>query len=239
MAEQTGKAYQPRIVRGRIEIWTPHSNGEIAFASPAVGPANYINTGKQILDSNQQVPTGDYTSSLLHSAYCSDAKNEPEFGNVRDLMRTNWLWIFNRNLWTENWVYVLQDTNATGRSQQLDEKDLEKMLKGGKDIFGISFSKDGKLRFAPKGNYVLGNHTPESLAKDGFIIASNGLEGAEKLGEVSAKFRNTPFVYGVEVQEGKASEQRVSAVDEDGGRLGFYGYNWSGNYDCHAFGVWK
>lgn len=235
---ETQVKYKPRIERGRVEMWVPHNGGEVAFAYPSAGPNTYRNVGSQILKAGQQVPTGDYTSSLLHSAYCSDATNEPEFVNVRDVMKRNWLWVFNRNLWTPTGVYVLQDKDATGRSKPLNIRDLEKILKGGKDISGIRFSRDGRARFAPKGSYTLGNHTSESLAKDGFIIASNGLEGAEKLGEVSDKLRGNPVTYGVNIQEGQTPEQRVSAVGGYYVRLGFCG-DWV-DYDFgHAFGVLK
>ena len=235
---ETKTAYQPRVVRGRVELWVPHNGGEIAFASPSIGPTNYRNAGRLILENGQKVPTGDYTASLLHPAYCTNASNEPEFANVRDITKRNWLWVFNRDLWAENGVYVLQDEEAIGRSQPLNVKDLEKMLKNGEDISGIRFSKDGKARFAPKGSYTLGEHSSEAFAKDGFIIASCGQEGAEKLGEVSAKFRNKPYISGIEVQEGQTPEQRVSAVDEGDGRLCFFG-SWSYLNVGHAFGVYE
>jgi|SRR3989344_929386 len=231
--------YKPRIVRGSVEIYVPHNGGEIAFASPAIGPSNYQNVGKQILKDGQQVPTGDYTASLLHATYCDDSvANEPEFKNVRSLMKTNWLWVFNNNLWTSNGVYVIQDEEATGRSKPVNIRTLEKRLKSGKEISGVRFSRDGRVIFVPKEIYLLGDNTPETFAKDGFIIASCGQEGAEKLGEVSAKFGNKPYIYGVHVQEGQMPEQRVSAVLGLVGRLGFGG-RWGDDGGSHAFGVRK
>ncbi len=185
-----------------------------------------------------KVPTGDYMASLLYSACCDDSvKNEPEFQNIREIIKNRWLWVFNINRWTEDGVYVLQDLKAAGRNQPLNEKDLEKMLKGGKDINGIRFSRDGTVRFAPKETYQLETHTPESLAKDGFVIASYGLEGAEKLGEVSSKFKKKPYVYGVKTD---TAEQRVSALLGDfDDRLGVDGYDFVGIRDYCAFGVLK
>ena len=238
METQT-KQYTPRVVRGRIELWVPHNDREIAFAYPSHGPDNYRNVGKSILDNNQSVANGDYTSSLLHSAYCDDfVLNEPEMKNVRETMKNRWLWVFNRNLWTNEGVYVIQDENAVGRSQELSVKDLEEMLKGGKEINGIRFSQDGKTRFAPKGSYDSGYTTPEKFVKDGFIVASCNQEGAEKLGEVASKFRNQPYIYTVNVEEGQNPEQRVSAVIGDDDGLWFYG-SWCGSDRCLAFGVLK
>jgi len=231
----------------RIEkVWTPdskiivpHNKGEIAFAYPSMGPNTYTQVGKDILDRKMKVPTGEYTASLLHAAYCDDSvKNEPEFQNIRQIMKDNWLWVFNTNLWTKDGVYVLSDLKAIGRSQQLNQKDLEKMLKGSKDINGIRFSKDQSVRFAPKGSYQLQAHTPESLAKDGFVIASYGVEGAEKLGEVSSKFKNKPYVYGVETD---TAEQKVSALYAGslGRRLNVGGNYFVDDRNSHAFGVLK
>jgi len=245
-SETQTKTYNPRVER--IEkVWTPEAKllvpynaSEIAFASPAFGSNTYIKVGKDILSKNLKVPIGDYTASLLHPAYCnSEIKDEPEFKKVRDITESNWLWIYNRNLWDGNGVYVFQDLEAIGRSQPLDINELERMLKGGKEINGIRFSGDGRVRFAPKETYRLGEHTPESFAKDGVIIASCGQEGAEKLGEVSAEFESNPYIYGVKVQEGQAPEQRVSAVDGGDDRLRFSGDDFGGSGRGHAFGVLK
>jgi hypothetical protein len=244
--ETQAKTYEPSIVR--IEkVWTPdahlvvpHDERVIKFVSPSFGSNTYQNVGQEILSKNLNVPTGDYITSLLHSAYCfNNVRNTPEFKDVRDIMKSNWLWVFNRNLWTEKGVYVFQDSEAKGRSQLLDINELEKMLKDGKEINGIRFSNDGRVRFAPKESYKLGEHTSESFAKDGFMIASCKQEGAEKLGEVSAEFKNKPYIYGLEIQEGQTSELRVSAVNVDDGRLWFLGYYWSDYDRSHAFGVLK
>src|SRR3989344_4931749 len=148
---------------------------------------------QSILKNGQKVPTGDYTSSLLYTAYCDKSvANEPEFKDVKDTMKNSWLWVFNRNLWTSEGVYSIKDEKALGRSEPLDVKNLEKMLKCGKEINGIRFSEDGRVGFAPKESYKFGENTPQEFSENGFIIIVNGIEGAKKLGEVSSKFRNKP-----------------------------------------------
>jgi hypothetical protein len=225
------------------KIAVPHESGEAFFAYPSHGPETYGNVGAQILTNGQNVPTGDQTASLVYAAYCvPETNDEPEFKDVRKIMRNRWLWVFNRNLWTPEGVYVVQDLEAIGRSQQLDTSELEKQLKGGKDANGIRFSRDRTVRFAPKGSYKLGGHTPESLAKDGFLIASYGLEGAEKLGEVSTRFKYKPKTLGIEIQEEQKPELRLSALIGNrglGGRLVVDGYNFDGGRHGHAFGVLK
>ena len=101
----TKSEYAPRVERATTKLWVPHESGEIAIASPAL-KGDYQSLGKQILNANQKVPHGDYTASFLHAAYCTDAKEELEFENVRNIMKNDWLYVFNQNFWTENGVYV-------------------------------------------------------------------------------------------------------------------------------------
>ena len=110
------------------------------------------------------------------------------------------------------------------------------MLFDGKEINGVRFSKANQVRFAPKGSYKLGVHV-ESFVKDGFIIASYGVEGAEKLGEASSKF-NYPIIHGIEVEKGQEIEQTtVSAVNAADYRFNFNGAITGLATACHAFGV--
>ena len=232
----------PRIERGITKIIVPHGKDEVAFAWPSQGPDDYQTIGKRFLARNLKVPTGDYTASLAHAVYCNpETENEPEFKKIRN-MGKRWLWVFNKDVWTSKGVYVVPDVNAIGTSQTLNQDELEKMLNGGKELSwgGIRFSKDGRVRFAPKGSYKLGKHTPESLAKDGFVIASYGLEGAEKLGEVSSKFRYDPNTYGGHnnIQKELYSEQRVSALSGNyGDRLSVIGDLFNDYWGGLAFGV--
>ena len=62
------------------------------------------------------------------------------------------------------------------------------------------------------------------------------VDGAKKLGEVSATFSNKPYTYGVEVSEGNQPESRVSALVEDVDGLLVDGY-WDDYDRSHAFGV--
>ena len=239
------KTYQTNVVRPQpivippTELIVPHLNGTARFAHPSQGPNAYRAVGKAILEAKQLVPTGNYTASLLAGTYLGTNKDEPEFQKVREIMRNRLLWVFNINYWIPEGVYVAQDLEALGRNQPLSVSDLEKALQGGKDFSGIRFSQDGRTSFAPKGSYKLGEHTPESLAKDGFVVASYGVEGAEKLGEVAGTFKNNPRTFGLEVAEGQAPELRVSAVDDFDGRLDVDGNNWYDYVGSRAFGVLK
>ncbi len=250
MVESLETTYQirkaePRIERGVTKIIVPHKGKEASFVHPSQGPHNYQTVGRGVLARGLNVPNGDYTASLLHAAYCSDAQNEPEFNEIRDNMTNKLLWVFDRNLWTPEGVYVVYDKDAKGLSEPLRVNDLEKELKGVRKRDGIKFSSDGKVRFAPKDTYVLGEHTSESLAKDGFVRVSYGEEGAEKLGEVSASkhFKYKPRTFGVNVNEGEEPILRVASLDSyrgfGRGWLVVNGYGWSDGSFGYAFGVLK
>jgi len=232
----------PRIERGTTKIYVPHENKEIAFDGCSEGPHNYQSVGRGLLERNLKVPIGDYTAHLVHAAYCiPEVENEPEFKEIKEIMRKRYLWVFNKDLWTSEGVYVVLDPKAVGIIQLLDENELKKMLKGGKELSwgGVRLSEDRTIRFAPKDSYKLGDHTSESLVKDGFMVASYDVEGAKNLGEVASKFDYNPKTYGLDIQEGQYSEQRASTLS---GHIG--GFNVHGDYhdgcgDGHAFGVQK
>ena len=228
---------KPRVVRGRAELFVPYKNNEITFIYPSLGPNTYQEVGKEILQKRLILPHGDYTAALLHATYCSDAQNEPEFANVREIMNKRWLWVFNQNFWTDKGVYVLQDTNAERRTPSVSIKNLEEKLKGGIEIDGVRFSEDGTVRFAPKETYSFGVHPVDSFAKDGFVRATAGIEGSQKLAEVSEQFNYKPHTLGVTIAQDSEAEQRVSALVEYDGRLRVAGDYFDDLTYGHAFGV--
>ncbi len=96
------------------------------------------------------------------------------------------------------------------------------------------------VRFAPKGSYKLGEHTFDSLSKDGNVISEYGQEVAKKLGEIaqSEYFRYDLTVEGLNIEEGLNPLLRVSALCGYDNRLrvdGDFGVNWDGR----SFGVFK
>lgn len=106
---------------------------------------------------------------------------------------------------------------------------------------GIRFSKDGNVRFAPRGSYTLGEHTPEQLAKQGDVVANYGVEGAEKLGEIaeSTSFKFNPITLGINIDEGGLPLKRIAGITSsstaDVGRLYVVG-EWSGLGDIWSGG---
>ncbi|MBU2616619.1 MAG: hypothetical protein KKB79_01400 [Nanoarchaeota archaeon] len=233
-----------RIERGQINLIVPTLNAELRYVHPALGPDSYNSVGKQILDRGQKVPTGNLTVPLIHMAYCNESvKDEKEFSDIRNIMEDRWLWVFNRNIWTSQGVYVVQDEEALGRNAPFDIEELEDKLSGGDNELRVRFSQDRKTRFAPKSTYSLGKHTPESLARDGFVIANYDINGAEKLGEVSSEFKYNPKTFGLNIEDGQVPQQRTACLDSgwdfDDGGLGVCGDDWDDYEGGCAFGIEK
>jgi len=247
MPEQTITARVERITRVwalKAKLYVPHEGNEIAFASPSFSPGTYKDVMKEILDANLKIPTGEYTASLLHASYCGpeEFRKSGPVESVRNTMKEDLIWAANKNLWIPNreinaGVFVVYDKKGIGLNQQLNQGELEKALEDGEELTingtKIRVSNDRKVRFAPRDSYDLGVHSPEDLAKNGFVIASY-LTQANQLAEVSRTFDdNQPTVW---IVEPVAPEQRVSALDVDDD-----GLHVSGSFEVddrgHAFGV--
>jgi len=241
------KEKKPRIEGRKAKLIVPHKeivyrDVELGFVHPSFIDKTYETVGKKILESGLSIPTGYQTASLIHGAYNSE---ELEFRGVQDILLKRGLWVFNANLWTPDGVYVVYDSKARGCESLYGGRDeLEERLRGGREIDGVRFNEDRSVSFAPKESYKLGDHTPESLAKDGFVIASFGPEGAEKLGEVASKFKGKPEIFGYSVGNLKEKEHKISSLfttsrhDDCGLLFSGSGESYYEDY-MHAYGVQK
>lgn len=229
----------PRVERREIRMIVPHKNGEAIFIHPSQEPHNYQTVGRGIIARGLNVPTGEYNASLLYSAYCSEAKDEPEFKEVRDYMGRGWLWTFNHNIWTPEGLYVVTDPKAEGLSKDFSVAQLERRLKRAKELSfgGIRMSKNGSVRFAPVGSYEFG--VQDDLSTQGDVIANYTLEGAKKLAEVGSTFISQPRTGGVEVSKDGTPVHRVASLYSSDVWLHVDGSGWGGGDDGYAFGVSK
>lgn len=217
----------------RTRLWIPHNNREIELAGPVRVTNLYTNEkamessfnsrygllGRQFLAKHQQVLTGDYAASLIYALLCMGAsEKEPEFKYILESMiqHQHNLWVYNINIITPKGVYVLQDKSVIGDRCKVNIAELEKKLSGGKWISGVKFSEDNLVRFTPEGSYHLGTDlSARSLAEDGFIIASFGKEGAEKLSEVSRFLKSEVYINWVSCDyagKNKDITQKASAI---------------------------
>ena len=229
--------YEPKMLQ------VPYrDDADLLFSHPVTWPGPYINVGKEIIYSYLKIPdrdkftatlsntkfctpsiapNGDYTIALIHAAFCnSKCRNDPEFGSAFEDIRTKFKdpitgwWIYNRNMWTSSGVYVMDDLQLKGANESFYLGELEEILKNGYEIKGVRFSKDAKVRFAPKQTYKIGEHTSDSLVEDGFVIASFGVKGAERFGEISAKFPDgNTVVSGIETDVPKQSVSMLSTLN--------------------------
>jgi hypothetical protein len=183
---------KPRFERAKLVV--PHGRGMISFDPNPVGPDIYQFARESILGKGQLVPTGEEIASLLYAVYCNnDFRNEPEVRRIREIMSKKHIWVFNENIWTSGGVFVVPDLEARGLDKLSSREVLEQMLKNGKEINGVGFIADGKVRFAPKNSYRDGRqYSHGDLSKSGFVVASYGVKGAEKLVEVSSRLRLRP-----------------------------------------------
>lgn len=235
------------IERGQTYSRIPFNDKLLRFAQPMI-QGTYVNVGKAILSSQSpklRLPTGEERAFELDRVYNSEDaefRESPEADAVRDNMKNNHVWVFNRNIWTSEsarnpGLYVVFDSQAQGISAPFDLTELEDKLSGGTTERGVRFSKDGTIRFAPRNTFYLGTQKG-ALADSGFVIANYGIEGAKKLDKVAPKVgMGKPYIYGV---SGNSEPiQKVAALGHDWGLDGGLGLGggWDDDYLGFASGV--
>ncbi len=228
----------PEVIRGeRTELRVFCSAEQVArFVHPAFGPFNYFGVGEDIMRNGLALPTGDLTAHLLYAACCvPESQRVSEFADVREKMQKSWLWLYQVNFWTRKGIYVVQDSESRGTASKFDVDFLEK-LEDGSTHKRVRFSKDGTVRFAPESTYVLGEHTPESLANDGFVIASFGVEGAKALAQVANTFEGIIQTCGA-AKRMPLPATRVSGVVGCIANGLCIGGDFAGGWDGYAFGI--
>lgn len=195
-----------------------------------VGPGAYKTIASDILGRFQRLPTSAEIASSVHATYSSVVKQDENSRNhLQQIMRKGCLWIFNRNLWTPEGVYVWQQDSPVETTELPTPEALKALLRGGGETGGVKVSPDGKLRFAPKETYHGGEHSPEELARDGFIVASFGKEGGKQLADVSSNkkyFKHNPRTWIAEIHSG--TKITISALFVYVDVYGTYAY---GDYD--------
>jgi hypothetical protein len=226
MKSMDTQTLKPRIERFTKQ-WAPESYihvpslGElVSFGYPAFGPGNYQDVGSAVLKARLKLASGEQNASLLNAVYLSDDnefKESLEANLLREyIIKNRRLWVFRRNVWTPRdaknaGVYVQHDGKAKGMSETLRVCDLEDALSGGTTEKGVRFSEDRKTAFAVYNTMQGGSQDSATLAKNGFVIASYDIEGAENLAKVSGTFRLNPYVSLVN-NTGKNPIQSLSAL---------------------------
>lgn len=164
---------------------------QVTFAYPPFDSGSYREVYKKILDHNQAIPNGDNIISLIYASFLENSfKDKLEFKNFRSILREG-VYIPNINVLSEEGVYVIHDNLGSGPESKYNIAELKRKLKCGIVKKGVRFSRDGKIRFAPRASCHF-SQTNESLSSNGFFIANFGVEGAKKLKKLSETFYYKP-----------------------------------------------
>ena len=220
---------QYRITKGQTLIEVPHKDSILTFVYEKYGLDTYANVAESIDKEGLARPTMAETASLVHPAFTSE-KEEPEFKDIKQTMKSNWLWAFTGNLYIPNkGVYIQDNPEIRNKMPYMEESELVRKLE----------SKDESVRFVPFG-YQTESMYPRELAKNEYIKALAGEEEAEKLAEVADKHKNKPYIWSFKSVEQPLT--RVSALNSSWGldlRLVVDGYSRGYIRGGFAFGVQK
>jgi len=214
------------IREGRTYLDTHSSKGTVSFVAPAFGHSAYAKVGQQITEAGLVLPTMEQTASLVY-----DAWQNPDEKYSKDIirkLRTNWLWGFNGLLYVPNeGVYIQDRPDIQNGKVVMNQEDLVKKIE----------SNDESVRFVPFG-FKRDSQSSLELAKNPFIQALAGEEGADKLASVADKYNLKPFVWTLDNVDNPTI--RVASLGSGrglGGWLDVDGDDWVGNYGGYAFGV--
>lgn len=226
MTQVTSKASRVEEIK---RVWTPEANlwtsigeVEVGFAFPALGPGNYHEIVKQVIDAGQGLPTGTQTAFMLDDVYNSgDVKNHPRAESVRGKMNDAWIWVSQVEVWTPQSIrnpgmYSVFDEKGEGLARIYTTEELEDRLSGGDTERGVRFSQDRTVAFAPQNTIMAGSHKKGTLSQDGAYIATYGVDGTEKLDAVAENFVLKPHSW-ILNNNSDGNVQRVSALDRSRG----------------------
>lgn len=215
---------QMKVKEGRTELTVVHNGEDLTFIHPYFGSDTYANVGDQITAVKEiklRTPTMAQTASLVNTAFNSDDRYSEE---IKQLMKDSGLWAFTGILYVPGEGAYIQDYPEVKEGKPYMEKS---------DLVSKLEKKDPSVRFAPFG-FKINEMTPKELAKNKFVIALAGEEGADKLAEVAGKHNINPYLWSFESVD--KLETKVSALcsGRGSGRLVVGGDR--GDWNGFAFG---
>ena len=227
MVEGQTKSRGLEVGEGRTYLRVPHKDGILSFATPAFSNGGYVSIGMRILDAKLELPTIEQTASLVHAAW-QDPDETYQADIISKLMTNYWFWGFNELLYVPGkGVYIRDRPEVKKGRAVMNKSELVKKLEAG----------DPSVRFVPFG-YKMGVQSYGELAKNPFIQALAGEEGAEKLAEVAGKYKNKPYVSSYKLEEVNRLTSRVATLGSDSIGVGFYlGSCYRDIRGGYAFGV--
>jgi hypothetical protein len=230
------------IERGITKLGFEHEKGKFTLVHPPV-KGTYKQIAKAILDSGESLQTGYELSILTKSAY--ENLNEPEFQNVKEIIKNNFLWNHQVTFWTPETnkhfgVYSVHDAKGLGRDMEFNQEELEDKLRGAEIHKEVRFNPDEGIAFAPRDTIYLGKIKDwNDFSKTGLVIANHMPKGGENLGDVGKEHFRYGYTWGV---TGNTDiEKRVSALNDDwyGDWLNVVGNGFDDDNHGHAFEVFE
>ena len=214
----------------------PHEGGALTFQHPSFR-GTYGSLAQQIDADGLQRPTSAQTASLLYDTL-QNLEGEYEAGILK-ILKDSCLIEFNGNLYlpkkegeeVHNGVIVEANPAIKERRLIMNRKALTKRLK----------KNDPSVKFVPFG-YAVGEQSTHTLAKNPYIIARYGEEGADKIANLVLKYKKNPEVLSFKSIDSETAE--ISALYEDSwrgfnGRLHVGANHWYDSSNGSAFGIKK
>jgi len=216
------------IRKGKTEIDVLHKDTNLTFIHPAYGPNKYSNLKELIEKDGLNSPTMSETASLVYQAFINDKEGkEPEFNDIKKIIKDMWLWGFTGILYTPKLIYIQDNPETRSGTPFMDESELVKKL-------GENDSNVKTLQYG----FKLESMTSLELAKNPFVIALAGEEGADKLAQVADTFKIKPYLWSFKSVDKNLT--RVSALGsywDLGRRLVVDGDYLGGSRGGYALGV--
>ena len=212
---------------GRTELIAEHNGGKLTFIHPPYGPDTFLNVRNQVVQNGLVMPDTSETASLLYAAWQNPEERYSK--EILQILKERYLWANNGLLWTPKGVFVEYNPQFKDQILIMNRNELERRLS----------SNDPTVKFIEPG-FKLGEQTPSELETNRLILALAGEEGAEKLAEMSGRYKiKKPYVYGID----KPNEDiaRLVALDSVyvGYRLGVGGSSHGYYRYGYVFGVSK
>ena len=195
------------LIRDRKEIMC---NNVCYSYPPFVG--NILETRDKILSKRLYLTSFKENVSLIHSVIMNN--NNDFTCDIIERLKENILWCFTLLLVMPGDGVYIKDMR---RSFMMNEVKIIESIKRGKEVNGVKYSTDKKIRFVPFG-YNADNRT----ANHPLYIALAGEDGAKQLEDIASKYSNKPCLFSPENIEQKATYATALNSNYKGDGLGIY-----------------
>ena len=212
-------------------LTVPHEKGNITFQDSSFN-GTHGNVAEQIDKAKLNRPTSPETASLIYDIL---QNKEVKYGlEMIKIIKDSWILEFTGNLYLpksneeiNNGVILEYNPKITNGKLVMNKNSLIKRLQ----------ENDPLVKFVPFG-YKINEQTPKEFRKNPYIREMYGKEGAEKITEVSSKYKNKPYIYSFDsVDEEKTRMSALYGSWLFDFRLVVFSDCWNNNVKGHAFGI--